>query len=1242
MEEPQANDLQSPNGSDIELDVVDFIALDYDGDAKCHIKQDAKGEQQPLADADGGLSPMNVDLKGIPSLEDEREVMSSSDPCVQAPIDFNVATLEKFCKEAARSFFSETGLVSHQINSYNDFISHGLQELIDSVGEITVEPDYDPSKKAEAGAWRHATIKFGRVKFEEPVFWVEDTELDEHTLKLKPKHARLQNMTYSSKMFVEMTVQVYSLMQSDKSKIGKNPYIQKRDILNETKWVSIGRLPVMVKSNLCWLHKLQKTDCQFDYGGYFLIKGMEKAFVAEEQRCLSRIWIKDHPSWDASYMSQNKRERIYVKLVQSEESHGLRKLVRLFFLGATMPIWIMFFALGVSSDKEAFDMIDIQDCDASLVNIISATIKESDEQCEGFRRGGRARQYVDEFIKKTKFPPEQSFDGYVGRYMFPGDVSDNRSKAFFLGYMVKCLLMAYSGHRKCDDRANFRNKRLDLACQLLRRELWVHLRHAQRRMVKIMQRHLSGDGDLQVLDHYVDTSIVTNGLNRAFSTGSWCHPYKYERCSGIVGNLRRTNPLQMMSDLRKTRQLSAYFGNAGDARYPNPSYWGKLCFLSTPDGEKCGFVKNLAVTAVVSSVMRKPLMDLFVSCGMKKLNEVRVQELHGTDKTFLNGNLIGVCANPGEFVTHLRNMRRSNKIDRQVEIKRDMQHKEVRVFSDAGRILRPLLIVENLKSMTTIKQKNGSYSFQELVDKNIIELIGVEEEEDIRCACAIRDLFSGDNEEGFLYYTHCELDPSFLLGLSCGIIPFANHNNARRVLMQAEKLSQQAIGYSSTNSQYRVDTLFHQMYYPQKPLFKTVVADCIGKSDHNFGEEDDFTRPENFPYFNGQNAIVSISVHQGFNQEDSLVFNRGSLERGMFRTQHFKSYKTQIENKEVTRRLKYREKIDFGKTQSKRGRVDSLDIDGLPYIGASLQSGDIVIGKVSESGEDHSMKLMHTEKGMVEKVVLSANDDGKNSAVVTLRQVRSPCVGDKFASMHGQKGVVGLLDSQENFPFTFQGIVPDIVINPHGFPTRQTPGQLLEAALGKGIALGGMTRYATPFTTPSVDVITEQLHKAGFSRWGGESVLNGQNGERMQSLVFMGPAFYQRLHHMAVDKVKLRNTGPVHPLTRQPVEDKKRFGGVKFGEMERDCLLAHGATANVHERLFRVSDLSEMHICQACQRVANVILRSEGGKKVHGPYCGFCKSAENILRVNVPYGASLLYKELFCMGICLKFETEVI
>lgn len=312
----------------------------------------------------------------------------------------------------------------------------------------------------------------------------------------------------------------------------------------------------------------------------------------------------------------------------------------------------------------------------------------------------------------------------------------------------------------------------------------------------------------------------------------------------------------------------------------------------------------------------------------------------------------------------------------------DKHQREVRVFTDAGRLLRPLLIVENLKKVKNLK--GGVSSFWSLVNEGIIEFIGVEEEEDCITAWGIRYLLQQEN--GQPAYTHCEFDPSFVMGLSCGIIPFANHNYARRVLFQAQKHSHQAIGISTTNPEIRVDTLMHQMYYPQRPLFKTVIADCLGRRDYSLGLKDGTSRPE---LFNGQNAIVAVNVHQGYNQEDSLVMNRASLERGMFRTEHFRSYKAEVDNKEMNKRIKIKDKVEFGKIQSKKGRVDSLEDDGFPFIGACLQSGDIVIGKVAESGDDHSTKLKHTEKGMVQKVVLSANDEGKNFAVVTLRQVGS-------------------------------------------------------------------------------------------------------------------------------------------------------------------------------------------------------------------------------------------------------------
>ncbi|KAK9947904.1 hypothetical protein M0R45_003500 [Rubus argutus] len=1204
---------------------------------------DAKGE---IGMSSKGKGFSNGDIDSMDIDDDELDDSTSIH-------DLGEVNLKDFCKEASISFFNEYGLISHQINSYNDFVENGIQRVFDSFGEILVDPGYDPSKKGDTD-WRYASVRFGKVTLNRPCFWGGSDNDKEYNML--PRHARLQNMTYSARMKVNVTLEVYTknLVKSDKFKTGKEQYLDKQNVKTESRDVIIGRVPVMVKSGLCWMKEVERGDCEFDQGGYFIIKGAEKTFIAQEQSCLKRLLITNNQGLTVAYRSEVKRHRLIIRLSgisKLENIEGVEKVLSVYFMSTEIPVWIWFFALGVSSDKEVIDLIDYGKEDASISNILFASIRDADERKDDFRRGKNALRFVDEAIKNTTFPPGESIEDCIGMYLFP-NLRGMKQKARFLGYMVKCLLQTFSGRRKCDNRDDFRNKRLELAGELLERELKAHIGHARRRMAKALQRDLCGDRVVRPVEHYLDASIVTNGVSRAFSTGAWCHPFKrMERISGVVANVGRANPLQTMVDMRKTRQQVQYTGKVGDARYPHPSHWGKVCFLSTPDGENCGLVKNLATTALVSSNISEPILPKLFPCGMEELVDDTSTSLDGKDKVFLNGDWVGICEDSHNFVTKLRTLRRRKKLPHQVEIKRDEQQGEVRIFSDAGRILRPLLVVKNLNKIEIPKEEKNlnknnkppkweKFTFQDFLDKGIIELIGAEEEEDCRTAWAIKYLFMDEQGKSVVKYTHCELDMSFLLGLSCGVIPFANHDHARRVLYQSQKHSQQAIGFSTTNPNLRVDTLSHNLHYPQRPLFRTMISDTLGKPGYPVGHNGVMPKPE---YFNGQNAIVAVNVHLGYNQEDSIVMNRASLERGMFRSEHIRSYKAEVENKlSLEKRRKPDECVNFGKIQSKFGRVDSLDDDGFPCIGANLQNGDIIIGRCSESGTDHSIKLKHTERGMVQKVVLSSNDDGKNFAVVSLRQVRSPSLGDKFSSMHGQKGVLGFLESQENFPFTKQGIVPDIVINPHAFPSRQTPGQLLEAALGKGIACGGSERYATPFSTLSVDDITDQLHRAGFSRWGNERVYNGRTGEMVRQLIFMGPTFYQRLIHMSEDKVKFRNTGPVHPLTRQPVADRKRFGGIKFGEMERDCLIAHGASANLHERLFTLSDSSLMNVCQNCQNAANVIERKvTGGRKIRGPYCRVCDSADDIVRVNVPYGAKLLCQELFSMGISLKFETRL-
>ncbi|MCD7463647.1 DNA-directed RNA polymerases IV and V subunit 2 [Datura stramonium] len=1199
-----------------------------------------------------GSTIMDFDMDGVFEVNNDDCDENEDDNLDVASIkELGECFLRNFCQNASTDFFEKYGVISHQINSYNDFIKYGIQRVFDSVGEIHVEPDYDPSKKGE-GNWKHASVKFGKVILERPKFWTgEKFSVDggKEYLDLWPRHARLQNMTYSARIMVETHVQVHTkkLVRSDKFKTGVERFVDKECVMEDKRDVLIGRMPVMVNSELCWMSGVDKPDCEFDHGGYFIVNGAEKIFVAQEQICLKRLWVSNNSTWMVEYRLSGKRKRVYLKLAETLKlGHikGGEKALTVYFL-AEMPIWILFFSLGVSSDREVVDLIDVDIEDTKIANILLASIYEADKNCVDFRKGKKALAYVDRLIKSCEYPPQESIEECIKEYLFP-NLSSLRQKARFLGYMVKCLLLSYIGRRKVDNRDDFRNKRLDLAGELLEQELTVHIKHAERRMVKAMQRDLCGDRQVRPIEHYLDASIITNGLSRAFSTGHWRHPdKKVGRVSGVVATLRRTNPLQVTADMRKTRQQVAYNGKVGEARYPHPSHWGKVCFLSTPDGENCGLVKNLASMGLVSTINLKPLLETLFRCGMQKLVDDSTTSHHGKQKVLLDGDWIGVCEDSALFVSKLRCKRRRNEVPHQVEIKRDEQQGEVRIFSDAGRIMRPLIVVSKIKNIKALKDemKGGDYGFQTLLDNGIIELIGSEEEEDCRIAWGVEYLLKEDKKNPPSYYTHCELDMSFLLGFSCGLIPFANHDHATKVLCQSENHSQQAIGFLTMNPNIRVDTNTHQLYYPQSPLLRTMLSDSLGKPKcvgHFSGHQKRMLpRPE---YYNGQCAIVAVNVHHGYNQKDSLVMNQASLERGMFRSEHVRSYKDEVDNKEaIGKKSKVEDSVNFGKTQSKIGRVDSLDDDGFPFIGADLQSGDIIIGKYAESGADYSVKMKHTERGRVQKVLLSANDEGKNFAAVSLRQVRSPCLGDKFSSMHGQKGVLGYLESQENFPFTVQGIVPDIVINPHAFPSRQTPGQLLEAALGKSIALGGGKKYATPFTTLSVDTIKEQLHEVGFSRWGNERVYDGRTGKMVHSLIFMGPTFYQRLIHMAEDKVKFRNTGPVHPFTRQPVVDRKRFGGVKFGEMERDCLIAHGAAANLYERLFTLSDFSQMHICGKCKNMANVIQTSVLGGKVRGPFCRFCESVEDIVKVDVPYGAKLLCHELFSMGISLKFDTEI-
>ncbi|GLJ17287.1 hypothetical protein SUGI_0300040 [Cryptomeria japonica] len=1103
------------------------------------------------------------------------------------------------------------------------------------------EPDY--TQRRRDGLWYRASISFGKVTVEQPSYCSKEGK----KLLLKPAEARLRNMTYASPIYLEITTKVYiqeGKKADDNTKSSSSSLMKDAKnmavISEEHKRVLIGRIPIMVKSNLCYLSSLTSKEllkegvCSFDVGGYFIIKGTEKVFIAQEERCTSRLWVSNSPIWMAIYtpctsgffMNKNK---VIVKVLETSKDDKWcagRKVISVYFFAITVPVVLMFYALGVESDFEMMQMIGIEFSECEARELLLSSIYKAEAELKCFRRKEKVWAYINDQLKNCKFPKDQDAEEALQAYLFP-HILGCKQKAMFLGYIVNRLLSSYFGQRHVECKDDYKNKRLELAGELLGRELHGLVRHFRNRLAKGIQREISVRGNMKSMDIYADASIITNGLSRAFSTGNWSHPHKFNvKCTGVVANLKSTNPLQNLSEMRRLRLRVQYAAKLGDARYPNPSYWGRVCFISTPDGENCGLVKNLAVTCVVSlHSAQEPILDILKESGIIVIDNVSSSNSKGATNIFINGDWVGIHHDPDSLVKKLRNLRRKQYIHPHVEIKKDDKQNEIRIFSDAGRLLRPLLIVKN-QSLCISKQqvekfKKSCNPFKYLMKKAIVEILGVEEEEDAQIACGIDILLMAEKNPDYQQFTHCELDPSFLLSLNASIIPFANRNLATRTLLQSEKHSRQAIGYYATNSRTRCDTTSHQLFYPQRPLFKTMSSECIRKVE----------------LYNGQNAVVAVNVHYGYNQEDSLVINHASIDRGLFRTIHFHTFTSETDHDHSDSKSSSRPEVDFGKPNTEKLRVDKLDEDGLPYIASNLYSGDILIGKVDPQSSDSnfSLKLKHTEKGRVDQVVMAINDDGRKFARVRLREVRCPSLGDKFSSMHGQKGVVGFIEEQENMPFTKEGIVPDLIINPHAFPSRQTPGQLFESALSKVISSSGVVRDATPFKSMTIEYITEQLHRCGYEQWGKEQMYNGRTGSKMRSKIFIGPTYYQRLVHMAEDKLKYRNQGPVHPLTRQPVADRKRHGGVKFGEMERDCMLAHGATANILERLFYLSDFSRMQICSQCHMVATVVLR-EG---IRGPYCPFCKTAKHVVKVDVPYACKLLYQELFCMGICLKFST---
>ncbi|KAL7907261.1 hypothetical protein GGI35DRAFT_84627 [Trichoderma velutinum] len=1230
------------------------------------------------------------------------------------------------CWTVISSFFETKGLVSQQTDSFDEFTQTTIQDLVNEYSTITLDQPNPPSPPGRTIALRRYEIKFGSVMVSRPTI----SETDGTVTSLLPYECRDRNLTYASPLYIKITKKVSAAVerevplhemddaqQEEYARTGEHPTKleweeeengEDDNIGKSDDWkdmVFVGKLPIMVKSKICHLSREQDdslflvNECPYDQGGYFVINGSEKVLIAQERSAANivQVFKKAQPSAytytaeirsaleKGSRLISSMMLKLYGKGDSARGGFGQTIHTTLPFVKSDLPVAIVFRALGVVSDEDILNHICYDRNDSQMLEMLRPCIEEAfcvqdrevaldfigkrgNRDQAGLGREKRVRVAKD-ILQKETLPHISQTEG-----------SETR-KAFFLGYMVHKLLQCALGRREPDDRDHFGKKRLDLAGPLLAKLFRGIMRRMNTELANYLRRCVEGNRHFN-LAVGIKPGTLSNGLKYSLATGNWGDQKKaMSSTAGVSQVLNRYTFASTLSHLRRTNTPIGRDGKLAKPRQLHNTHWGLVCPAETPEGQACGLVKNLSLMCYVSvGSPSEPLIEFMINRGMEVVEEYEPLRYPHATKIFVNGVWVGVHQDPKHLVNQVLDTRRKSYLQYEVSLVREIRDQEFKIFSDAGRVMRPVFTVQQEDDPETGINKGHLVLTKELVNRlakeqaeppedpsmkigwegliraGAVEYLDAEEEETAMICMTPEDLelyrlqkagISTDEDMAddpnkrlktktnptTHMYTHCEIHPSMILGICASIIPFPDHNQSPRNTYQSA-MGKQAMGFFLTNYSRRMDTMANILYYPQKPLGTTRSME--------------FLKFRELPA--GQNAIVAIACYSGYNQEDSVIMNQSSIDRGLFRSLFFRSYSDQEKKVGLNYTEVFEKPFHQNTLRMKHGTYDKLDEDGIVAPGVRVSGEDIIIGKTApidaetqdlgtrttmHQRRDISTPLRSTENGIVDSVIVTVNADNVKYVKVRVRTTKIPQIGDKFASRHGQKGTIGVTYRQEDMPFTREGVTPDIIINPHAIPSRMTIAHLIECLLSKVSTLEGMEGDATPFTDVTVDSVSELLRKHGYQSRGFEIMYNGHTGRKLRAQVFFGPTYYQRLRHMVDDKIHARARGPVQIMTRQPVEGRARDGGLRFGEMERDCMIAHGAASFLKERLFEVSDAFRVHICEICGLMTPIANLSKQSFE-----CRPCKNKTKIAQIHIPYAAKLLFQELQSMNIAARMFTN--
>ncbi len=1082
------------------------------------------------------------------------------------------------------AFIKERGLVRQHLDSYNDFISRGIQQVTSEIGGIELDI-------------KGIDIKFGRVELGHPSI----KEADGSRPSVFPSEARLRNLNYTAPINLEMAVIKHGKVQPFES-------------------VYIGEIPVMLKSKICKLNGLNEEQLineaiedPIDPGGYFIINGSERVIVAQEDLASNSILVERDERMGTDVAKVFSTRHGFRALVVAERKRD--GLLRVSFpaVPGQVSFVVILRALGRESDKEIVEAVSedpevVRELFENLQEAVDVKTQEDALDVIGKRVAiGQTRDYRLQRAREV-----------LDRYLLPhigSKPSDRVNKAYYLGRMMEQIVELGLRRREVDDKDHYANKRLKLAGDLLENVVRLAFLNLIRDIKYQLERAHARGRELN-LKTAARADVMTERIRHALATGNWPGGR-----TGVSQLLDRTNYIAAISHLRRVVSPLSRSQPHFEARDLHPTHWGRLCPCETPEGPNCGLVKNLALMADISTGTDEgPAERLIHKLGVTRIE--KGSERKERCAVYLNGRLVGIIDKGKILAEELKRRRRKGALDEQVNIAHREDTNDVRINTDAGRVRRPVIVVEGGKSKLTPeilkKVETEEMTWRDLIRGGIVEYLDAEEEENTYIAIS---------EDGLTpEHTNLELSQLVMLGISAALVPYAEHNQSPRNTYGAN-MAKQALGVTTTSIHKRADTRGHFMHNSQVSLVKTKVMGAVGFD----------RRPA------GQNLVVAIATYGGYNMEDALIVSKDSIDRGMGRTTFYRIYEAEEGRYPGGQEDKFETPSEEIRGYAKASLYRNLGGDGIIEVESEVHGEDVLIGRTSpprfleemdefglavEHGRrESSVRVRPGEAGIIDMTMLSTASEGSKFARVRVRDMRIPEIGDKIASRHGQKGVIGLIMNGADMPFTENGITPDIIINPHAIPSRMSVGQLLEMMAGKVGASAGKRIDGTTFGGVSEKQLRDMLHSYGFNHNSEEVLYNGITGEMIPVDIFIGVCYYQKLHHMVADKLHARARGPVQVLTHQPTEGRAREGGLRFGEMERDCLIGHGAAMLLKERLLDASDRYTGLVCGKCGGFAVYDKRRDRA------YCPFCDEDSEIYGVGMSYAFKLLMDELksLCM-----------